>query len=112
VRHAATFTAAGLATMALGPWWPGGLMVGAFVAMVAASVVTTLVPATTAGADTRSRLRALGWLANARDLGAATGALFVPLVLVGAQAANVGWAFGLPACFVLLALLAWRPRPA
>ncbi len=109
-RHGALGTAAGLGVMALGPAWPNALMAGAFIAMVAASVVVTLVPAAAAGVDTGARLRALGWLANARDLGAATGAVFGPLLLVGAEAPAVSWAFGLPAGLVLLGMLAWRPH--
>ncbi len=103
-------TALGLAVMALGPWWPPAVMVGALIAMIAASLVVTLVPAAAAGTDMPSRLRALGWLANARDLGAATGAVFGPLLLVGAEATLVAWAFGLPAVLVVLGTAAWRPR--
>jgi len=110
VRWSGLATALGLSAMALGPWWPAALLVGAFVAMIAASVVTTLVPAAAAGSGTTERLRQLGWLANARDLGAAMGAVFVPLLLVGAeQATLVSWAFGVPTALVLLSTAAWRP---
>jgi MFS family permease len=111
VRTGALGTTVGLSVMALAPWWPAAILIGAPVAMIAASVVTTLVPAATAGEATRERLRALGWLANARDLGAAAGAAFAPLLLVGAdQALAVAYAFGAPAVLVLLSTLAWRPR--
>ncbi len=111
VRWNGLATALGLSAMALGPWWPAALLVGAFVAMIAASVVTTLVPAAAAGSGTTERLRQLGWLANARDLGAATGAVFVPLLLVGAEEATlVTWAFAVPTALVLLSTAAWRPR--
>ncbi len=112
VRWNGLVTALGLGLMALGPWWHTALLVGAFLAMVAASAVTTLVPATAAGSSTGERLRQLGWLANARDLGAATGAVFVPLLLVGAeQVTLVTWAFGVPTALVLLSAVGWRPEP-
>lgn len=103
-------TAAGLAGVAL-----GHVLVGALVASVAAASVAALTPAAVEGDGSASRMRALGWLTTARDLGAASGAAFAPLALVGAGAAAVvGWTFGVTAGIVLVATVVWvatRARP-
>jgi predicted MFS family arabinose efflux permease len=113
VRAGTLATALSLAVMAAGPWQPQLLLVGAVAAMIAASLVTTLVPAVVAGGGTRSRLAQLAWLANARDLGAALGAAAAPLALMSAaRAESVSLAFGLAAALVLAALAAWRREPA
>ncbi|TVR94848.1 MAG: hypothetical protein EA416_02895 [Trueperaceae bacterium] len=112
VRSGTLVTALSLAVMAAAPWQPQLLLVGAVAAMIAASLVVTLIPAVVAGGGTRSRLAQLAWLANARDLGAALGAAAAPLVLMGAaHAGAVSLTFGLAAALVLVALFAWRRSP-
>ncbi len=112
VRAGTLATALSLAVMAAAPWQPQLLLVGAVAAMIAGSLVTTLVPAVVAGGGTRSRLAQLAWLANARDLGAALGAATAPFALMGAARADaVSLAFGLSAALVLVALAAMRREP-
>ena len=112
VRAGTLATALALAVMAAGPWQPPFLLVGAVAAMIAASLVATLIPAVVAGGDTRTHLAQLAWLANARDLGAALGAAAAPLVLMGtARAEAVSLVFGLAAALALVALALWRREP-
>ncbi len=102
-------TALGLSVMALTPVSGTALVIGAIVAMLAGTVVATLVPATVGADGIGERMRQLGWLANARDLGAAVGAAVGPLLLVGARdALPVSWAFGSAAVLVLIGGAAWR----
>lgn len=109
VRAGSLATAAALATMASAAWYDVALLVGALAAMVAGSLVATLVPAVVAGGDTRHRLGVLAWLANARDLGAALGAAAAPLLLMDASHGGaVAGAFGVGAGLVLVAYAAWR----
>ncbi len=110
VRLAGTATTLGLIAMAAAPFSTAALLVGTVVAMLAGSVVATLVPAVVGGDHAAARLRQLGWLANARDLGAAVGAAVGPLLLVGAEHAGmVTLAFGVSAVLVALACVLWRP---
>jgi len=113
VRLAGAATTLGLIAMAAAPFSAAALLAGTVVAMLAGSVVATLVPAVVGGDHATTRLRQLGWLANARDLGAAVGAAVGPLLLVGAEHAGmVSWAFGVPAVLVALACVIWRPASA
>jgi predicted MFS family arabinose efflux permease len=113
VRLGALATALGLAAMALGPWSTAALLGGAVVAMLSSPLVSTLVPAVVAGGDTAARLRQLGTLATARDLGAALGAAGAPLLLAGAAGpAAVVWTFATAAALVVLTTLGWRASPA
>lgn len=113
VRLAGAATTLGLMAMAAAPVSTAALVGGTVVAMLAGSVVAALVPAVVGGDQASARLRRLGWLANARDLGAAVGAAVGPLLLVGAEhAMMVTWAFGVPAGLVALACVMWRPTRA
>jgi MFS family permease len=107
VGGAMVATAAGLAVVAA-----GGVVAGTLLAVAAGSVVGALTPAGLETPDAAARLRALGWLTSARDLGAACGAAFAPLALLGVGAAGaVAWTFGLTAGAVLLAAAVWAGRP-
>jgi len=109
VRWGALATTVGLAAMALAPWSSAALLGGAVIAMSAAALVLTLVPAVVAGGETGARLKQLGWLATGRDLGAAMGAAAAPLVLAGgATPAAVTWMFAAAAALVLVSLALWR----
>lgn len=113
VQLAALATALGLTLMAFGAWSVAALLVGAAVAMLSSPVVTTLLPAVAAGDDARVRLRRLGTLATARDLGAAIGAAAAPLLLgSGLGPSALPWTFAGAALLVVCSLLGWRTATA
>jgi hypothetical protein len=96
-------TAAGLGLVAV-----GSVLTGSLLAVVAAAAVAALTPAALDGPGAGAHLGGLGWLTTARDFGAATGAAFAPLALVGAAAGDVvAWTFGLTAAAVLASAVVW-----
>jgi hypothetical protein len=104
-------SAVGLAAVAA-----GAVVTGSLTAVVSAAAVAALTPAAVRSDTSAARMRGLGWLTTARDLGGASGAAFAPLALVGAAAADtVAWTFGAAAGAVVVAGITWvvtAPRVA